>query len=325
MTVKVLISRHDKIGDFVVTLPMFSVLKQQRPELELYALVSKVNYEFAQRVSYIDHVILFDSNDLKQTRKTIREAQIDVSISAFIDTKLAWLLFNSGIKKRIAPATKVSQIFFNKRITQRRSLVSKRELEYNLDLLLAFDPQLTLKYEQPLLNIAKSDKQRVIDNFRRQYNIVESAKLVVIHPGSGGSAEGNLTIEDYLSLAKSIIDLPNIKVVFTFGPDDLVIQKEISQSIDFDAILHSSSGSLYDFATLLSQSHLFVSTSTGTMHLAAASNVATVSFFGENLVSSPKRWASVSETSQQHNITLAKDYPESQLNQIKQQLQDILQ
>jgi len=325
MTVKVLISRHDKIGDFVVTLPMFSVLKQQRPELELYALVSKVNYAFAQRVSYIDHVILFDSNDLKQTRKAIREAQIDVSISAFIDTKLAWLLFNSGIKKRIAPATKAAQILFNKRITQRRSQVAKRELEYNLDLLLAFDPHLTLNYEQPLLNISKSDKARVNDSFRRQYNIAQCDKLVMIHPGSGGSAEGNLTVKDYLSLAKSVIELPNIKVVFTFGPDDLAIQKEISQSIDFDAILHNSSGSLYDFATLLSHSHVFVSTSTGTMHLAAASNVTTLSFFGENLVSSPKRWASVSETRQQHNITLVNDYPESQFNEIKQQLQDILQ
>ena len=32
MTANILITRHDKIGDFVVSLPMFKLLKQQRPE-----------------------------------------------------------------------------------------------------------------------------------------------------------------------------------------------------------------------------------------------------------------------------------------------------
>ena len=44
-----LITRHDKIGDFVVTLPLFKAIKEQYPNTKITALVSKINYKFAKR------------------------------------------------------------------------------------------------------------------------------------------------------------------------------------------------------------------------------------------------------------------------------------
>ncbi|EPJ55484.1 MAG: hypothetical protein OFPI_03480 [Osedax symbiont Rs2] len=324
MTANILIPRHDKIGDFVVSVPMFKVLKQQRPELILYALVSKVNFDLASNIDFIDHVILYDPDNLQQTLSEIKRAKIDTSISAFIDTKLAWLLYRASIKQRIAPATKIAQYFFNQRLTQRRSRVEKREFEYNLDLLTAFDSQLTLEYSQPLLSFSKSASETVICEFREQHQLRSSDKIVAFHPGSGGSAQGNLNIDDYLSLAKSIVDLAAIKIVFTFGPDDQNLRQQLSEKLDFAAILYNSSGSLTSFCLLLSHFQLFVSTSTGTMHLAAASNTATLSFFGEDSVSSPQRWASVSSSEQQHNIVLPCPYSRDQYRSIEAQLLAIL-
>ena len=63
-----LITRHDKIGDFVVTLPLFKAIKEQYPNAKLTALVSKVNFDFAKNIDFIDDVILFDKNNLSKTK-----------------------------------------------------------------------------------------------------------------------------------------------------------------------------------------------------------------------------------------------------------------
>ncbi len=197
-----LITRHDKIGDFVVTLPLFKAIKEQYPNTKLTALVSRVNFDFAKTVDFIDDVILFDKNDLKTTLEKIKEKKFDASISCYIDTTLGKLLFKSRIKKRVAPATKIAQLFFNKRVTQRRSQVLKTEWQYNLDLAKELFPDIKLEFSRPLLNI-KTQKE----------------KRVIFHPGFGGSSDGNLSLDDYINLARSI-SKSFYEIVFSFGPDD---------------------------------------------------------------------------------------------------------
>ena len=87
-----LICRHDKIGDFVLCLPMIKIAKESFKNTKIIVLVSKVNYEFAQNIDFIDDVILYEDK-LLSLIKNIKVKNIDVSISAFTDTKLAFSLY----------------------------------------------------------------------------------------------------------------------------------------------------------------------------------------------------------------------------------------
>ncbi|RXJ55313.1 glycosyltransferase family 9 protein [Candidatus Marinarcus aquaticus] len=301
-----LITRHDKIGDFVVTLPLFKAIKEQYPQTKLTALVSKVNFEFAQNIDFIDDVILFDKNNLAQTKELIKSKEFDASISAYIDTAVGKLLFGSRIKKRVAPATKIAQLFFNKRVKQRRSQVKKREWEYNLDLGLKLFPNLQLTFTKPLLNFVE-----------------EKTNRVVFHPGFGGSSDGNLRLDDYIALARSV-DKTTYEVVFTFGPDDGASKEYIQNRIDFEAKLLDSKMSLVEFTKYLSASALFVSTSTGPMHLAGAVNTKTLSFFGDSLFASAKRWGTVSEESNQNNFMIPQNYSKELYGEIESCLKKVL-
>jgi len=60
--VNILITRHDKIGDFITSLPLFYVVKKDNPNAKIYALVSKVNIDLANQIDFIDEVILYDKN-----------------------------------------------------------------------------------------------------------------------------------------------------------------------------------------------------------------------------------------------------------------------
>ena len=312
-----LITRHDKIGDFVVTLPLFKAIKTAKPKIKTHALVSKVNYDFAKNIDFIDEVILYDKDDFISTLKRIKSAKIDMSISGFINTQLGWLIFLAGIKKRVGPATKLAQIFFNEKVVQRRSKVEKTEFEYNLDLALKLDSSIKLEFEKPLINI---DGKDIIEKFRSDYKISKSKKIVGFHPGYGGSSDGNLSLDDYIKLAKKASLQENVQVVFTFGPDDLEVKKELESKVDFEAIFYESKGAIIDFCKLLSGFKLFVSTSTGPMHLAGAVNTKTISFFGDSLFASSKRWATVSEPKNQNNFMLSSNYSKEAYEQIENTL-----
>lgn len=301
-----LITRHDKIGDFVVTLPLFKAIKEQYPSTKLTALVSKINFEFAKSLDFIDDVILYNKNDLEKTLQDIKIRNFDISLSAYIDTDLGKLLFKSRIKKRVAPATKIAQFFFNKRIKQRRSKVEKTEWQYNLDLAKAIFPNIKLDFTRPLL----------------KFN-VKKEKRVIFHAGFGGSSDGNLTLDDYISLARSIKN-SDYEVVFSFGPDDEKSKEYIKENLDFKVIIYDSKGTLLEFAKYIASSFLFVSTSTGPMHLAGASNTKTLTFFGDSLFASSKRWATISNKENQNNFMLDKNYTRDDYLKIENRLKEII-
>ena len=304
----ILITRHDKIGDFITSLPLFYVVKRSNPHAKIYALVSKVNLELAQQADFIDKVILYDKDNFWLTLRNIRVANISISISAFIDTKIGWMLFLSGIKTRIAPATKLAQLFFNKTLKQRRSLVEKTEVEYNLDLAKLLDGNINLSYQVPLLKL--NNKQKFRNN-----NQLAGQKIVLFHPGYGGSSDGNLTLEGYLKLAKVVRELHSIQVVWVFGPDDLDTKDKVKTLISTSDIIYQPP-TVIDYCYLIRDSELLISTSTGPMHLAGALNVKTISFFGDSLFASPGRWATVSETNKQLNIKIDKNYNQDFLKTI---------
>lgn len=304
-----LITRHDKIGDFVVTLPLFKAIKEQYPSTKLTALVSKVNFDFAQNIEFIDDVILFDKNNLSQIKQEIKSKKFDASISAYIDTTVGKLLFGSGIKKRIAPATKIAQLFFNQRVKQRRSQVKKREWEYNLDLGKTIFPDIKLEFSKPLLTV--------------HYLPFTKEKKVIFHPGFGGSSDGNLTLDDYINLARSITN-SEYEIVFSFGPDDETSKEYIQHHLDFEATMFDSKVSLMEFTQYIANSMLFVSTSTGPMHLAGATNTQTLSFFGESLFASAKRWGTMSDEEKQNNFCVPQNYDKKLYDQIEQRLKEII-
>lgn len=304
----ILITRHDKIGDFMTMLPVCKVLKAQTNH-KIVMLVSKINVDIAKKLDFIDDVIEY-SEDTFTLVKRLTPYKFDASISGYIDFNLGFSLFLAQIPIRIAPATKMAQIFFNNKIKQRRSRVEKTEWAYNLDLLHNLDESLVLEFEKPLLKIENSKLK--IENF------------IIFHAGSGGSSDGNLTLDEYLMLGKKVSQNTNTKVVFCFGPDDIETQQYIEKNLDFEAMIKNDFISLWDYTTYIATSKLFVSTSTGPMHLAGLTNTPTFSFFGNNLFASSKRWATISDKNCQHNYEIPLNYGKEFYNIIENKLMEII-
>jgi ADP-heptose:LPS heptosyltransferase len=301
----ILITRHDKIGDFITALPMAKILKKIE-NVKIVFLVSKVNVELAKNIEFIDEVLEYTTDTITLLYR-LNQIKADVSISAYIDIHLGFSLFLAKIPNRIAPATKIAQIFFNNTRKQRRSEVLKTEIEYNLDLLKQLDNKINILFSKPLLKIN-----------------LEKENLIILHCGFGGSSDANLKLDDYIRIA--YMASRYIKVVFTFGPDDIIAMEYIKKNIvlNNNIKLKNDFTSLYTFTKFIASSKLFVSTSTGPMHLAGLTNTRTLSFFAPNLFSSAKRWQTVSDSIYQNNFTIPLNYNESFYNLIEQKIKEYI-
>src|SRR3990172_6307518 len=105
---RMLIFRHDRIGDMIVTLPVFRALKRRAPGMRLVVLASKSNAELAQNCGWVDEVLTLGNNWFRLPSQVLdlRRRRFDVVMNfVFNQTTTPAILANL-----IAPnGTKVGQ------------------------------------------------------------------------------------------------------------------------------------------------------------------------------------------------------------------------
>ena len=314
-SMKILIIRHDKLGDFILAFPAFYVLRKALPQASITVCVSPVNQEFASSLDWFDHVMVFDKFNLSQFREELRKAQFDIAIALFADLPVTYALFMEKIPKRIAPATKLAQIFVNHKITQRRSHCAKTEWEYNLDLLQALGIH-NFDFPRPLISFSQQEIESKFQEFCLYYQIPQTSRMIALHPGSGGSAGVNLTLEEYFDLALHLKNIPQVIPIFSLGPDEKhVFQKIQENPLTKNFPVYMGTQGAIESIKFLSAIDLFISTSTGASHLAGVANIPTLTMFSSQ--GPPSRWQPISEQSKQHHFIL---HPQEQKRFLEKKL-----
>lgn len=298
----ILVVRTDKLGDFITALPAMYVLKQHKKQNRVIACVAPLNKALAESCNFIDEVIVDDGGSIWSLVRKIKSAKIDASVTLFSNTRVAVAQFLARVPKRIAPATKIAQIFYNKRVVQRRSEVKMAEFEYNLELTRALFSNINLEYKKPLLSF--EDKEQIYRVFRANHDI-QKDEIVAFHVGFGGSSDANWNLDEYEILIREVIKQNRYQVVLTFGPDEKELYEEMQNRLyDVDVIFYLSLEGLAYFAKLVSNFKLFVSTSTGTYHVASLVGTPTMTFFADTLFASSKRWKSVGDAKLQEHFMI---------------------
>ena len=322
----ILIVRNDKIGDFITALPACYILKQHMSDCRITVLINPINQSIAEACDFIDDIIVDDKQQNSFTLgKQLKTYHFDLSFTLFSNTRVALAQFLARIPKRFAPATKVAQIFYNKRIKQRRSQVKMPEFEYNIQLIQDAFPDINTDYPKPLLKFPTHEKQHMFTDFCKTLNINKT--VIAFHPGFGGSSDANWDINEYIKLAKSVQDIEGIGIVFTFGKgDEAFYEIFLANKDDLKAQAYFSKGSVADFTKLLSSFLLFISTSTGTFHLASAVGTPTMTFFADTLFASDKRWKGIGDEKLQHNYMIPPDSEKRQtmLKVVEEDLKELV-
>ena len=296
---RILIIRNDKLGDFMLAWPAFAQVKHAYPDSTVIALVPEYTRPMAELCPWIDSVTcdIPRNNPLLDGIKLaglIRRQSPDVSISLFSEFRTAIALWLARVPVRIAPASKLAQIFYNVRIRQRRSESLKPEYEYNLDLAQQFIKLSGGKADRtarpPYLKINATDTGKIKENYLGEHSLEQDTKLLIIHPGTGGSAI-NLSLEQYANLANSIAARTACHFIITAGPGEHEIANNLENLMDgLSRAVYTSRDGLVEFSKFITISDLFISGSTGPLHIAGATNTPTLAFYPYKRSATALRW-----------------------------------
>jgi ADP-heptose:LPS heptosyltransferase len=284
---KILVVRNDRLGDLMLILPALRLIKTSMPDITIDCLANKNYQELKNLTPYIDSIITDDELNIK-----VFEEKYECSISFFSTFSIAYKLWKGGIKKRYAPSTKLAQVFYNKKIKQRRSESIKSEYEYNNDLANFF-------LKDNGYNVKISSKPLVsIENNKSIHNI--GKKIIFIHPYTGGSSK-TLSQNDFLKLCHSLQKFCDCKFILHCDHNDYdkcrILERK-ANSLDIETI--KPTNNLKKMFNNIMQCDLFIAGSTGPLHVAAAMNKMTVGFYPSKKSSTAIRW----ETMNSDNLKL---------------------
>ena len=301
---KILIIRNDKLGDFMLAFPTLTLLKQILPDTKIHALTPKYTHDMAKSCAAIDHIINDPGADAGLTRqfqlfREIRKQQYDAVITLYSTTRIGLILWLARIPWRLAPATKIAQLFYNNRLTQRRSRSEKPEFEYNLDLARYYLTQLGINHHAqttpPFLQFPREQIQQIHNDFCTLHRINPDHKLIFMHPGSGGSAV-NLSNQQFADLASRLHTSKDHTIVISAGPGEQANAEHLARLLPSTVphVVYISDQGLLLFAKHIAFSDLFISGSTGPLHIAGALNRPTAGFYPHRRSATSLRWQTLS-------------------------------
>ncbi|MBK7141276.1 MAG: glycosyltransferase family 9 protein [bacterium] len=287
---KILISRSDKLGDLVLALPFIETMKERYPECQIDVMASLYASPILENNPRIDKIVRVQNDQLisnklykKDLLHRLRLNKYSVVVALYPERHVCSLFYKAGIPHRIGTAGRFHSVYFNHLLLHSRKANKKHEYEYNLDFLRFFrnGPTLSTPMVYP--------KEKEFKNARR---ILKNAGIdkpfVVLHPGSGGSAE-NWPMEKFLELYAAL-KKTSIQVVIS-GSDkegEMIDELAFRKSVEVRKITGETD--LRTLAAVLSLASAVVANSTGPLHLAVAVGTKVVGLYPAREVMSPLRW-----------------------------------
>jgi ADP-heptose:LPS heptosyltransferase len=198
----------------------------------------------------------------------------------------------AGIPVRVGTAFRFYSFLFTHRVPQHRRHAEKHEYEFNMGLLASVLDLKRTDY-RPQINVSVAAGEYA-DQGVKELGLTGEA-FAILHPGSGGSAR-NFTPESYAWLADYIEDELRVSVVFTSGPGEERLIDSIDSMRGRKSKRLGGPPDLIELAAFIERAALFVSGSTGPMHIAAAVGTPTLSFFSPVRSTSPRRWGPLAES-----------------------------
>ncbi len=287
---KILISRSDKLGDLILALPFVENMKLRYPDCSIDVLTSLYASPIIENNDKINKIIRVQNDQMikdplykKDLLQKIKKENYKIVVALFPERRISRLFHQAKIPIRVGTARRFVSVFFNQHIYHTRKENKKHECEYNLDFLHLFKKGELIKVPKVYLR----DKE--INNARRILgeNNIEN-EFVILHPGSGGSAEC-WQLHKFIKLFE-LLKKSGISVIMTGSEVEGKRIEEEAAKLKIDIMSIAGDTDLRTLAAVLSLAELVVANSTGPLHLAAATDTKVLGLYPSNKIMSPVRW-----------------------------------
>jgi len=292
---KILISRTDRIGDFMLTLPVFECLKSYF-DLEITVLCNELVLPLIDNNPYVNRRISISKQDGDaEIIEKIRSYQFDTLLVMVNDPIICRLIPKLHfIPTRIGPLSKIRMYFhYTHPIIQKRSRSVKNEAEYNLELLEIFNLR-KIQSPSPKLYFIKNTIKPLKERFNQQIPFDQNKQQkIIFHSGMSGSAL-NWPFEFYQELLEKLLEEKYFVILTGTGESEIdrnqLLIQQFQKKYKKNLIDLTNQLNLKELATLISACNLYIGPSTGPTHIAAATGTKVITFYPPIQVQSAERW-----------------------------------
>ncbi len=304
---KALIARTDRLGDVVLSLPVFSDLKARHPGWELHALVAPEASPLVENDPGVARVWTARERELPALAAELAAARFDAAVLLHYRQRLAAALRRAGVPRLIGPLSKWSSwLLLNEGVRQGRSRVQRHERDYNVLLARRLEgrgpPPDAGPPPDPRLRLTAAQIEAG-RRFRAE-GAPGARALVYVHPGSGGSAL-NWPPERFGAVAARLAAVPGVRVLLTGGAADAAIVARAQAAAGPAVASVAGRFDLRSFLSLLAAGDLLIGPSTGPLHMAAALGLAVVGVYPPLPAQSAARWGPLGPRAQTVAATAA--------------------
>jgi ADP-heptose:LPS heptosyltransferase len=296
-TTKVLIFRYDRIGDMIVTTPIFRELKKTYPSINITVLASRTNKDVIKYNPYVDKIYTnYKNSFFKDFNSLLKLRAENFDICIELDHSV---IPHAIIRHKIIKPKKIISVF-----KEGRYGVKGYEMElYDffssqddknhfakvwLDTLIFLGINSNNKKYDFFLG--QSEKDRAISFFS---NVTEKFKIGLNIDAF--SQDKRLQTSEIKQICHGLkAHFSDIRIFVISGPSNIKINSEIIAGICLDFVSMSYiTDTIIDAAALIEQLDLVISPDTSIVHVASAFNIPLVSIHENNNVSY-RLWAPTS-------------------------------
>ncbi len=284
----VLIVRNDRLGDWVLTLPLVAAIKAAWPEVRLGAMARPQVAPLLARVAAVPEVIATAEpgwRGWREAARRVRAGRYDAAVVVHPDLRDSLVVWAAGVRVRVGNGFRGYAVFYNRRVFFHRSPSDRHEVEYNLLYLKGLGIA-AAQAAPPRLAVSAAERARAATILSARGAVGDG--YVVVHPGSGGSSL-NWPRERYRALAAELARATGLTVVVTGAAAEAALAGYVAGE-GAGRVSVAGETDLGTLLAVLAGARLFISGNTGPMHLAAAVGTPTVSLFAPLRSGSPRRW-----------------------------------
>lgn len=292
----ILVVRTDRLGDVILTLPLCDILRRAIPDVRIAMLSQRYALPLLTRNPLVDEAIAYDTVGGEPVPfgtmvEELKKRAFDAAIVARPTVRIAALLAAAGIPLRVGTGYRWYSFLFTHRMQEHRRTAERHELEYNARLATMLGIAVPEKMSAPQFGITvPATIEKNVGHILASVGVSREKDVVVLHPGSGGSAR-DWPPERFKELADRLLQHEHVAVVLTgTHRDERVVRKVLEGGSQGELVSLVGSLDLAHLAALLRRAALYVSNSTGPLHLAVAMGTPVIGLFPPVRVMSAHRW-----------------------------------
>lgn len=297
---RLLITRTDRLGDLVLSTPVFQALREKFPESHLACLTFLENRAAVEGNPHLNEVILYDKKGSEKGwlgnywfAKQLAKKKFDAVIHLHPTHRMHWAGWLARIPVRIGYRKKSGWTLTHS-IADQKGEGLKHESEYNFDLLQFLQVGFDKKFA-PFFPLREKDK-RSLSFLLRNLNRDDSKPYVVINPGA--SCPSKIWPADrFAELINRLQEKYGLQAVLIGSENDLKFSRNVRRYSSQPILDLNGRLSLGMLGWLLKDSKLLISNDSGPVHVAGAVGTPVISIFGRKLPGlSPRRWGPLGNT-----------------------------